>query len=103
MRLVRADEHVHERERPPAHRADVGDVGDDRGGAGGERIGGEERRRDRLAADDEVPVAERDERGIVAVDPGRQPPDHPDVALAEQSGRGAYRRGERVEICHPGH
>ena len=45
-----------------AHRADVGDVRDDRGRAGAERIGAHERRRDRLAADDEVAVAVRDQR-----------------------------------------
>ena len=39
VRLVRADEHVDDRQRAAAHRAHVGDVRDHRGRAGAERIG----------------------------------------------------------------
>ena len=83
---VGAHEHVDERERAAAHRAHVGDVGDDRGGAGGERVGGQERRRDRLAADDEVAVAVRDERGVVAVEGEGQAVEQAQVALAGRPG-----------------
>ena len=67
--------------------------------AGGNvRVGLEERRRDRLAADDEVLAAVGDERGVVAV--AAEALDHPEVALAEQPGRRADRLHQRLEIGH---
>ena len=66
-------EHVDEAERPAAHRPHVGHVRDDRRGAGGVRVGVHERRTDRLAAHDQVPVAVRDRRRVVAVDRGGEP------------------------------
>src|SRR5262249_37942062 len=63
--------------------SDVGHVGDDRGGAGAERVVLDERRRHRLAADDEEAVLVGDQRGVVAV--SREGSDELEVALAEQS------------------
>ncbi len=70
VRAIGRDEHVDDAERAGAHRADVGHVRDHRGRAGAERVVAQERRRDRLAADDDVPVAVREERSVVAVDAG---------------------------------
>ena len=99
--LVGADQHVDERQRAAAHRSHVGDVGDDRGRAGAVRVGLEERRRDRLAADHEVLAVAGDERGVVAVD--AEPLDQAYVALAEQAGRRADRLHQRLEIRHRRH
>ena len=95
---VGADEHVDERERPAAHGAHVGDVGDHGGRAGAVRVGGQERRRDRLAADHQELAAVLDERGVVAVD--AEPLDDPHVALAEQPRRRTDGLGQRLEIRH---
>ena len=100
VRAVRAHQHVDERQRTAAHRAHVGDVRDDRGGAGAERVGEQERRRDRLAADDEVSVAVRHERRVVAVDAGAEPVDQGDVALAEEAGRRSDGLDQRLEVHH---
>jgi hypothetical protein len=103
VRVVRADEHVDDRQRAAAHRAHVGDVRDDRGRAGPERVVGHERRRHRLAAEDEEAVAVRNERRVVAVDPRPEALDQLHVALAEQAGRRADGGGERFEVGHRGH
>ena len=97
---IGAHQHVDERQRPAAHRAHVGDVRDHGGGAGAERVGLHERRRDRLAADHEQLAAVRHERRVVAVDAGAEPLDQPDVALALQSGRRPDRLGELLELGH---
>ena len=100
---VRAHQHVDERQRPPAHGAHVGDVGDHGGGAGAERVGLHERRRHRLAADHELLAAVRHERRVVAVDAGGEPLDQPHGALALEAGRGADRLGELLELVHRRH
>ena len=74
------------------------DVRHHRGRAGAERVRLEERRRHRLAAHDQVPVAVRDRGGVVAVD--AEPLDDLQVTLAEQPGRVA---DGRDEIFHPSH
>ena len=103
VRAVRRDEHVDHAERAAAHRAHVGDVRDHRRRAGAERVREQEGRRDRLAAEHQVPVAVRDERGVVAVDAGREALDDGEIALREQAGRRPDRLDQRVQICHPSH
>ena len=97
---VGADERVDERERPPAHGPHVGHVGGDRRGAGRERVGGEQRGRDGLAADDEAAVAVGDERGIVAVAREAVALEQRQVALGPEAGGGADGGGEMSEVGH---
>jgi hypothetical protein len=97
---VGAHEHVHDRQRTRAHRAHVGDVGHHRGRSGAVRVGAQERRRDRLAADDEVRAVVRHERRVVAVDPGGEPLDHADITLAEQPWRRPDALCQRLEVGH---
>ena len=103
VRGVRAHEHVDERQRAARHRTHVGHVRDDRGGAGAERVGRDERRRHRLAADHELLAAVRHERRVVAVDAGAEPLDEPDGVLALESGRRSDGRGELLEVRHRRH
>src|SRR4029453_7880475 len=98
--LVGADEGVDERERAAAHRAHVGDVGRDRRGAGGERGRGQQRRRDRLAAPDQLAGAVGYHGGVVAVDGEGQAVEQAQLALGGQAGGGADGGGEMSEVGH---
>jgi hypothetical protein len=85
---VGADERVDERQRAAAHGPHVGDVGGDGGGAGRERVGGQQRGRDRLAAEHEPAVAVVDDGAVVAV--GGEA-----AAVEQRSSRFARRPGRR--------
>ena len=101
VRAVGADERVDERERPAAHRADVGDVGRDRRGARGERVALEQRGRDRLGAHEQEAVPLRDRGGVVAVErrpPAGQAVEQVEVVLGAQPGADAHERGEDGQV-----
>ncbi len=100
MSLVGADQHVENRERPPAHGADVGDVRDDGRGAGRVRVRGHEGREDRLAAEHDPLVAVGDQRAVVAVPDRAEPAHEPEVALGAQGGQVAHCGRERVGVGH---
>jgi hypothetical protein len=68
MATVGTDEHVDQTERTTPHRAHVGDVCHHRGGTRRVRVGAHERRRDRLAAHDQVLARVRNRGAVVAVD-----------------------------------
>jgi hypothetical protein len=64
---IGAHNRVDQGKRSSSHRADVGDVGDDARGAGGQRIICGERGRDGFRADHKKLVAEGNQRGVVTV------------------------------------
>ncbi len=75
-----------------------------RRGAGGERVGREQRRADRLAAEHEEAVAVRDQRGVVAVvdAPGRPCTSRRSRLARSPGGRDAGARAAASRSTHPG-
>ena len=100
--LVRADQGVHQRERPPAHRPHVGDVRHERRDTRRVRVGPQELRADRLGAQHQEPVAVRDQGRVVAAGEAGQAAHEPEGALAAQPGEAAQPGGESVQVGHAG-
>jgi len=98
VRVVGRHDRVDDGQRPAPHRPHVGDVADDRRGAGRERVGRHERRGDRFAAQHQEPVAVADQRRVIAVDPDPELADQLQIALAEQSRRRPYEFGQPVGV-----